>query len=97
MAKIEIMAVVKITAETTEDILSKNTSVEDVHHIAHAMFVQSIATMPCPAYKPAVLMPDGSWAVQVEATIDIDSTGEAHMEVPNGERAASNANVAHMH
>ena len=60
MAKIEITAVIKLIAEAPEDILSNKTSVEDAHHVAHAMFVQSVATMPCPAYntfEPAIKAP----------------------------------------
>ena len=88
MAKIEITAVIKMVADVPEDILSNKTSVEDAHHVAHAMFVQSVATMPCPAYKPAVLMPDGTWAVQVEASINIGIDGEAYLEVQKDEFAA---------
>lgn len=97
MAKIEITAVIKLIAEAPEDILSNKTSVEDAHHVAHAMFVQSVATMPCPTYKPAVLMPDGTWDVQVEAIINIGIDGEAYMEVPKGDLAATNHNAAHLH
>ena len=97
MAKIEITAVIKLIAEAPEDLLSNKTSVEDAHHVAHAMFVQSVATMPCPAYKPAVLMPDGTWAVQVEAGISIALDGEAYMEVSKGDLAATNHNAAHLH
>lgn len=96
MAKIEITAVIKLIAEAPEYILSNKTSVEDAHHVAHAMFVMGVSSMPCPAYKPAVLMTDGNWAVQVEAEIQIDRDGEAHMDIPEGERAASGPH-SHMH
>lgn len=96
MAKIEITAVIKLVADVPDEILSKKTSVEDAHHVAHNMFAMGVTGMPCPAYKPAVLLPDGTWAVQVEASIEIDREGEAHMEVPNGELAASGSH-AHLH
>ena len=97
MAKIEIMAVVKVVADVPDDILNNKTSVQDVHDVAHGIFANSMFTMPCPAYKPAVLV-DGQWTVQVEATLEIDRQGGVELEVSTGELAATGAaNAAHMH
>lgn len=97
MAKIEITAVVKVIADVPDNILNNKTTVQDVHDVAHGIFANSMFTMPCPAYKPAVLV-DGKWMVQVEASLEIDAQGGVELEVPQGELAASGAaNAAHMH
>ena len=63
MAKIEITAVIKLTADVPEEMLNKGTKPEEAHHVAHNLFAMGVSSMPCPAYKPAILLPDGTWAV----------------------------------
>lgn len=97
MAKIEITAVVKVIAEVPDDILNEKSTLDRAHDVAHGIFANSMFTMPCPAYKPAILV-DGKWTVQVEANLEIDAQGGVELEVPQGELAATGAaNAAHMH
>lgn len=84
MAKIEIGAAIKITAEIPETTLGGVPSIKDVQDLAHGALAHSLPLIPDSAYKSAVKVSGGVWEVQVEAHVNINPMGEVHMDTPLG-------------